>query len=350
MTTCIFASLAPILSAQQRRLDEHEEINKLMKRKMNVLEKGFEKLELLLTDRASIGHGDPVISADLEQIPPTTARVRRPRHNARHDNNAIEGGDANSGDDFSATAMSQFSPSGGNGGFQEERGTAHTVSTAHPWEYTGGTDSQIDESGFVTPDRGSWVISADERAFSVGAFHHDAFTTDPDIEDPWTTTPIQHLLSLNQSMRDEVTRVAAALHELDGRHSMLFLNENLRLKEDVAFLSAQVAGMGRQVEWLTRSRLQSQSQSQNQNHQQQQQQQQHQQQQARSGGNTDDDSREARAGRNQELDDSSSGSGPMSAVAALRGAARVVTLGSNSSREGLGFGRRAGSDEGRTKL
>lgn len=105
-----------------------------------------------------------------------------------------------------------------------------------------------------------------------------------------------------------MTRIATALHELDGRHSMLILNENLRLKEDMAYLGAQVSGVVRQVGWLTSARLQSQ-----------------QQREERSEGN---------------------GEGAVrSAASALRGAARVVGVG----REGLGLGRRT-TDEGRTKL
>ncbi|GAB7352489.1 hypothetical protein MBLNU459_g2894t2 [Dothideomycetes sp. NU459] len=140
----------------------------------------------------------------------------------------------------------------------------------------------------------------------------------PAPSDPYAS-PVNHLLSLHESLRDEMTRIATALHELDGRHSMLILNENLRLKEDMAYLGAQVSGIARQVGWLTSARLQSQTQA----------------------------SRSTGAGERSE---GGNGEGTVqgavtTAATALRSAARVVNVG----REGLGLGRRT-TDEGRTKL
>ncbi|GAM85355.1 hypothetical protein ANO11243_033620 [Dothideomycetidae sp. 11243] len=70
------------------------------------------------------------------------------------------------------------------------------------------------------------------------------------------TSPYTHLLSLHESLRDELARITAALSDLDARHSMMILNENLRLKEDLTYLVGQVGGLGRQVGWLTSARLQ----------------------------------------------------------------------------------------------
>ncbi|KAF2860971.1 hypothetical protein K470DRAFT_257324 [Piedraia hortae CBS 480.64] len=68
---------------------------------------------------------------------------------------------------------------------------------------------------------------------------------------PPYTSPVHHLLSMHEALREELARVSAALHELDGRHSMQNLNENLRTREEVRVLGAQVAGLARQVHWLT---------------------------------------------------------------------------------------------------
>lgn len=145
-------------------------------------------------------------------------------------------------------------------------------------------------------------------------------------------SPVQHLLSLHESLRDEVTRLASALHDLDGRHSMLILNENLRLKEDMAFLNAQFSGLGRQVSWLTSARFQSHNQQNSQPS-------------GRDQADAEGDNDRNQSGSSQRQ----AASGSMrDAATALRGAARMVNLG--TGRDTLGFGRRAGSDEGRTKL
>ncbi|EME78427.1 uncharacterized protein MYCFIDRAFT_3693, partial [Pseudocercospora fijiensis CIRAD86] len=72
-------------------------------------------------------------------------------------------------------------------------------------------------------------------------------------------SPLHHMLSMHESLRDEMSRVSSALQELDGRHSMQILNENLRTREEMQYIGAQVAGLSRQVGWLTSTQLQRQS-------------------------------------------------------------------------------------------
>lgn len=69
-------------------------------------------------------------------------------------------------------------------------------------------------------------------------------------------SPLHHLLSMHESLRDELARMSAAIQELDGRTQMQILNENLRTREAMGHLGAQVGGMQRQVHWLTSARLQ----------------------------------------------------------------------------------------------
>ena len=134
------------------------------------------------------------------------------------------------------------------------------------------------------------------------------------------TSPYTHLLSLHESLRDEMTRVSSALSDLDARHSMLILNESLRLKDDLAYLAGQVGGLGRQVGWLTSVRLQ-------------QEQQQH-------GRRTSATTAEGPA---------------QAALAAARGLARAVGVGAEDAglaavpTSPVRMGRRL-TDEGRTKL
>lgn len=74
-------------------------------------------------------------------------------------------------------------------------------------------------------------------------------------EEPYVS-PLHHLLSMHEALRDELARMSAAMQEMDGRTQMQILNENLRTREAMGHLGAQVGGMQRQVHWLTSARLQ----------------------------------------------------------------------------------------------
>lgn len=110
---------------------------------------------------------------------------------------------------------------------------------------------------------------------------------------------------------------------------MQSLNENLRTREEISYLGAQVAGVQRQVHWLTSVQLQRQQ----------------------SGGGRAAGSGGAAGGEGVEA----AVSAVSTAATALRGAARVVNVGQNGGGSGGGTGqgvpmRRRTSEEGRTKL
>lgn len=67
-----------------------------------------------------------------------------------------------------------------------------------------------------------------------------------------------HLLCLQESLREEVSRVSAALSELDARTTMTVMNESLRVKEDMSHMNAAIGGMRLQLHWLVSARLQNQ--------------------------------------------------------------------------------------------
>ncbi|KAK0512373.1 hypothetical protein JMJ35_005501 [Cladonia borealis] len=67
-----------------------------------------------------------------------------------------------------------------------------------------------------------------------------------------------HLLSLHESLREEVNRVSAAVEHLDAKASMMIMNANLTIKEDLSHTNAAIAGMRMQLHWLVSARLQNQ--------------------------------------------------------------------------------------------
>ena len=78
-------------------------------------------------------------------------------------------------------------------------------------------------------------------------------------DNPPFDSATHHLLSLHESLREEVDRVSAALSELDAKSSMLLMNESLRVKEDMAHTNAAVNAIRMQLHWLMSARLQTQS-------------------------------------------------------------------------------------------
>ena len=142
---------------------------------------------------------------------------------------------------------------------------------------------------------------------------------------------------MHENLREEMARISTALQELDGRHSMQILNENLRNREEIAYIGGQVAGMNRQVHWLTSTQLQRQ--------------------QGASSPRAPSASGVGRRERGDAADSSAAGASSgvqvavnamSTAATALRGAARVVNVGPQSPTSPNM--RRGMSEEGRTKL
>ncbi|KAJ5770405.1 Zinc finger RING-type [Penicillium nucicola] len=64
-----------------------------------------------------------------------------------------------------------------------------------------------------------------------------------------------YLLSLHESLREEVEQIKHNLTDLDARASMALMNECIRMKEDMAHTNAAVNSVRMQVQWLMNPRL-----------------------------------------------------------------------------------------------
>ncbi|KAF2472039.1 uncharacterized protein BDR25DRAFT_353783 [Lindgomyces ingoldianus] len=67
---------------------------------------------------------------------------------------------------------------------------------------------------------------------------------------------VHHLLTLHDSLRDEVSRIANALTDLEGRTNMMIINENQRVKDEMLHTNAAINGMRMQLHWLMSATLQ----------------------------------------------------------------------------------------------
>lgn len=67
-----------------------------------------------------------------------------------------------------------------------------------------------------------------------------------------TTT---YLLSIHESLREEVTQLSNAISDIDARVNMSIMNEGIRLRDEMAHISAGVNAIRMQVHWLMNPRL-----------------------------------------------------------------------------------------------
>jgi len=220
--SCVFASIAPFFAQQKQQLEEQAEKQTLLERKLKVLEGGFKSLQEMLDEPLQADGGDRQDAdsgaSSVEQIlevgqAPIDTTLQEPEL-------VVIPTDFN--DEF---------------GFRSELSTPHISSPSASQRRSDPNIAwPLPNDNFPPPDE---FISA-TTARQSGPY----------------SSPYHHLLCLHENLRDEVSRVTTSLHELEGRHGMMILNENLRLKEDLAYFGGQVGGLSRQVGWLTSSRLQ----------------------------------------------------------------------------------------------
>ncbi|KAK2759164.1 hypothetical protein FQN54_003264 [Arachnomyces sp. PD_36] len=70
-----------------------------------------------------------------------------------------------------------------------------------------------------------------------------------------SSTATTYLLSLHESLREEVIQLSGAITDLDARASMAIMSESLRIKEDMAHTNATLNSVRMQVHWLMNPRL-----------------------------------------------------------------------------------------------
>ena len=89
----------------------------------------------------------------------------------------------------------------------------------------------------------------------------DPAGTDNAVVDAPFDSATHHLLSLHETLREEIERVSGSVNDLDARTSLAIMNDNLRSKEELAHFNAVVNSMRMQLQWLMSARLQSQQRS-----------------------------------------------------------------------------------------
>ncbi|WEW57416.1 hypothetical protein PRK78_002883 [Emydomyces testavorans] len=110
-------------------------------------------------------------------------------------------------------------------------------------------------SGVQGATNSSELATEETPPGSVTEFQTES-TSLPESSTANNTNTTTYLLSLQESLREEVTQLASALSDLDVRANLSMMNESLRIREDMAHISAGLNTVRMQVHMLINSRLQ----------------------------------------------------------------------------------------------
>lgn len=114
----------------------------------------------------------------------------------------------------------------------------------------------MDSARFMSESRNQRQFSGDQVAQDHTQSRHRE-TDDIDRSSQLSSsTAMTYLLSLHESLREEVSQLSHAMTDLDARASMAILNESMRVNEDLAHTSAAINTIRMQMHWLLNPRLQ----------------------------------------------------------------------------------------------
>ncbi|EEQ91031.2 TRAF-type zinc finger protein [Blastomyces dermatitidis ER-3] len=75
------------------------------------------------------------------------------------------------------------------------------------------------------------------------------------VTSPPPSNTTTYLLSIHESLREDVTQLSNAISDIDARVNMSVMNESIRLRDEMAHISAGVNAIRMQVHWLMNPRL-----------------------------------------------------------------------------------------------
>jgi hypothetical protein len=117
--------------------------------------------------------------------------------------------------------------------------------------------STLMESARIMPEnRNQRQLSGDEVAQDQSQSGHREIEDNDRSSQLSSSTAMTYLLSLHESLREEVSQLSHAMTDLDARASMAILNESMRVNEDLAHTSAAINTIRMQMHWLLNPRLQ----------------------------------------------------------------------------------------------
>ncbi|KAK2832043.1 hypothetical protein FQN49_006906 [Arthroderma sp. PD_2] len=128
--------------------------------------------------------------------------------------------------------------------------------------------SALTQSTTRPPSRVQLASSADSGTDPNASFpmHHFQRSNSPSTDavssarennpsTPFSNNTTTYLLSIHEALREEVSQLTTTVADLDARTNMSIVNENLRVREDMAHLTAGLNTVRMQVHLLMNTRL-----------------------------------------------------------------------------------------------
>jgi hypothetical protein len=95
----------------------------------------------------------------------------------------------------------------------------------------------------------------------LASFPHVTQDNENAQSQPPFDSQVHHLLTLHDSLREEVSRITNAMTELEGRANMMVFNESTRVKDEMLRTNTAINSMRMQLHWLMSSHLHNRSNS-----------------------------------------------------------------------------------------
>lgn len=135
-----------------------------------------------------------------------------------------------------------------------EDGLASITNMLYP---ANGNDSSFPVTDPLDPNETDNTFAASTPDFRLppASFPPASHGNDSTPAQPPFDSQVHHLLTLHDSLREEVTRIANTLTEVEGRTSMMVYNESQRSKDELLHANAAINSMRMQVHWLMSAHL-----------------------------------------------------------------------------------------------
>ena len=115
--------------------------------------------------------------------------------------------------------------------------------------------SNANDASFPVADHLDPNDAATEFRAPSASFPHVTQSNDSSSSQPPFDSQVHHLLTLHDNLREEVSRIANTLTEVEGRTNMMVINESQRNKDEMLHTNAAINNMRMQLHWLMSATL-----------------------------------------------------------------------------------------------
>jgi hypothetical protein len=133
-----------------------------------------------------------------------------------------------------------------------EDGLSNITNMLYP---ANSSDASYPVTDPLDPNDADALESASDFSAAPASFPQVAQDNENAQAQPPFDSQVHHLLTLHDSLREEVSRITNAMTELEGRANMMVFNESTRVKEEMLRTNTAINSMRMQLHWLMSSHL-----------------------------------------------------------------------------------------------